>query len=211
MQTKQPLSLSNPLSNHTSGNGKYNIGVSSCLLGHAVRYDGRDKYHQLIATGLGHTFNLIPFCPEVAIGMSVPRPPIYLIDSGGILHAVDKAHAAPDYTQQLQQQGNKYMKDHPLIHGYIFQEKSPSCGLRSVKVHNKKSAIIHTQGTGIFTATIIAALPGLPVIEASALDDIKKLADFSRQVRCYAKTHTNTKSCLHETNTLNQKIVATPQ
>ncbi len=172
---------------HTSS--KINIGVSSCLLGHAVRYDGQHKYHQVIATELSQHFNLIAFCPEVAIGMGVPRPPIQLVDINDDIRAIDKAHSTPDYTQQLHLQGNKYLANNPLIHGYIFQEKSPSCGVRSVKIYNKNNSLLNTQGTGIFAAALLKALPGIPVIEASQLNSRQAIDAFVQQVQSYLITY----------------------
>ncbi|MEE9303287.1 MAG: DUF523 domain-containing protein [Thiotrichaceae bacterium] len=176
---------------HASSN--INIGVSSCLLGHAVRYDGQHKYHHIIVKELGMRCNLIPFCPEIAIGMGVPRPPIQLVDINGDIRAIDKAHSTPDYTQQLRLQGNKYLTNNPPIHGYIFQEKSPSCGVESVKVHNEDGVITHTHGTGIFAAALLKALPGIPVIEAAQLTDKKAVNAFLKQAQRYG-TSINSKS-----------------
>jgi uncharacterized protein YbbK (DUF523 family) len=177
-----------------SNNTKLNIGVSSCLLGHAVRYDGEHKYHEIIATTLGQTFNLIPFCPEVSAGMGIPRPPIHLVDfNAGLnndqddLHAIDKADIALDYTQQLQRQGNKYLTENSFICGYIFQEKSPSCGVASVKIHNIEGKLINTQGTGIFATKILQALPDLPVIEAADLNNKIAVEKFAQLVKKHAK------------------------
>ncbi len=179
---------------NSNSTNKLNIGVSSCLLGHAVRYDGEHKYHEIMATTLGQTFNLIPFCPEVAVGMGIPRPPIHLVDfNTGLnryqddLHAVDKADIVVDYTQQLQTQGNKYLVENPFICGYIFQEKSPSCGIDTVKVHNKEGVLINSHGTGIFAAVILQALPELPVIEATDLKNTKAVEEFAQLVKSYAK------------------------
>ncbi len=151
----------------------YNIGVSSCLLGHAVRYDGGHKYNSLIVTELEKECTLIPFCPEVAIGMGVPRPPICLVTINNNLHAINKADKANfelDYTQQLSSQANKYLADNVRLHGYIFQEKSPSCGIASTKVYDNNGALVSTQGSGIFVKSMTFALPKIPVIEACDLN-----------------------------------------
>ncbi|MDH5661345.1 MAG: DUF523 domain-containing protein, partial [Gammaproteobacteria bacterium] len=61
---------------------KSKIAVSSCLLGEAVRYDGTDKHVEYITQKLAHEYTLISLCPEMAVGMGVPRPPIHLVDDG---------------------------------------------------------------------------------------------------------------------------------
>jgi uncharacterized protein YbbK (DUF523 family) len=170
-----------------------NIGVSSCLLGNSVRYDGEHKFHPEIATQLGHLFNLIPFCPETDSGMGVPRPPIHLAYINSHIRAIDKKFFTPDYTQQLQQQASNYLLKHPDINGLLLQENSPSCGHSSVKVHDISGQLINTQGIGIFTAYIIKSKPGLPVIESSFLDNQQAVQFFIQHVLSYAKSekHTN--------------------
>jgi len=170
---------------HIPNTQKGNIGVSSCILGHAVRYDGKHKYHPIITAELSQYFTLIPFCPEVAIGMGVPRPPMHLVTLNRMLHAVDKVNSALDYTQQLSSRGNQYLRDNSPLHGYIFQDKSPSCGVKSVKVFDEDTVLTDTQGTGIFASAILAVLPELPIIEACSLDDPKAVADFVQRVRDY--------------------------
>lgn len=166
-----------------------NIGVSSCLLGNAVRYDGKHKYNKVLANELGRRFNLIPFCPEVAIGMTIPRPPIQLVSMNNELHAVDREYGVPDYTQQLKQQANKYLADSLSICGYIFQEKSPSCGYQSSKVHDTSGILLHHKGSGIFAAAIRDALPDLPIIESQDLEDPNRIERFILMARQYAENN----------------------
>ena len=74
------------------------LGISSCLLGNEVRYDGGHKHNAYIRRTLGEYFDFIPFCPEVAIGLSTPRPPIRLIDDGESVRVLGTDDSSLDYT-----------------------------------------------------------------------------------------------------------------
>ena len=81
------------------------IGVSSCLLGNAVRYDGGHTLDTYITTTLGRYFDFVPYCPEAAVGMGVPRPPIRLVDSVEGVRAVRVDDPAMDFTKPLRAYG----------------------------------------------------------------------------------------------------------
>jgi uncharacterized protein YbbK (DUF523 family) len=107
---------------------KIRIGVSGCLVGERVRYDGEDKRDAFIADTLGAAFELVPVCPEVAIGMGVPRPPIRLV--GDPLHprALGVDDPALDVTAPLTAYGRRMAVELDDIGAYIFKSRSPSCG-----------------------------------------------------------------------------------
>ena len=118
-------------------NNKIKIAVSSCLLGEAVRYDGTDKHIDYITQQLATNYNLISICPEMAVGMGVPRPPIHLVNDGSGIQVVGIENPEKDMTIPLTEYGYKVVEEHPDICGYIFKKNSPSCGIKNVKVLNE--------------------------------------------------------------------------
>ena len=145
---------------------KINIAVSSCLLGEAVRYDGTDKRINLITDELAKEYNLIPLCPEMAIGLGVPRPPIHLIDINNQIEVVRVDNPIYNFTEQLSAYGKKVAELNPSFSGYIFKKNSPSCGTKNVKVFNLDGDY-EMCGKGIYADTIMQLLPDLPVIDES--------------------------------------------
>ena len=101
--------------------GQIKVGVSSCLLGQKVRYDGGHKYNEAIAKALAETFELIPFCPEVEIGLGVPREPIKLIESSTGLRCVGTLSEDLDVTDKLAGYADQQRSIHAGLCGYIFK------------------------------------------------------------------------------------------
>lgn len=145
------------------------IGVSSCLLGENVRYDGGNKKDAYITQQLSTRFELVAFCPEVAIGMGIPRPPVQLVDCDGEIHALGIENPAMDVTMPLSEYANTISNELAGLGGYIFKRNSPSCGITDVKVliNNQYSLT----GQGIFAGQIIQRFPELPVIDEQQLTD----------------------------------------
>lgn len=166
-------------------NHKIKIAVSSCLLGEAVRYDGTDKYIESISNQLATEYNLISLCPEMAVGMGVPRPPIHLVDSGGSIQVLGIANPENNMTDALNAYGQTIIEKYPDICGYIFKKNSPSCGIKNVKVLNKQGKYERT-GQGLYASSILAALPRLPVIDEEEYLDKKLRDDFLLKVLIYS-------------------------
>ncbi|STX37302.1 DUF523 domain-containing protein [Legionella feeleii] len=106
------------------------LGVSSCLLGEKVRFDGGHKRDNYICDLLSHYVDFLPICPEVAIGMGIPRPAIRLIGDSGSPRLVEVKNHQRDYTQPMLDFANETMKTLTPISGYILKSKSPTCGLK---------------------------------------------------------------------------------
>lgn len=162
---------------------KIQIGISSCLLGHKVRYDGGHKYNNIIATSLGNYFEFIPFCPEVEIGMGIPRDPIQLEWINGEVRCVDVNNKHKDMTDKLVECANQQQHWQKEICGYILKKNSPSCGLKHVKLF--KHGIAEPVGTGIYAGQLIKNFPELPVIEEDEIENIKLRESFIEQVKAY--------------------------
>lgn len=156
------------------------LGVSSCLLGRKVRYDGTDKRDRYIVGALGRHFEFVPVCPEVAIGLGVPRPPIRLV--GGIRspRAVGVENPALDVTNKLTAYGRQQARALDDISGYILKSRSPSCGVVSTKVFSRGGRV--KRGRGIYAAAFMAARPLLPVEEEDRLSDIRLRDNFLERV-----------------------------
>ena len=165
---------------------KIKIAVSSCLLGEAVRYDGTDKHIEYITQQLSQDYNLISICPEMAIGLGVPRPPIHLLEQGTsiVVQAVDDASI--NVTKPLINYAGEVINQHTDICGYIFKKNSPSCGIKNVKVLNEHGQY-EQKGVGLFADSIMKVLPLLPVIDEEDCLNKKRMDTFLSDIERYSK------------------------
>ena len=148
------------------------LGISSCLLGNEVRYDGGHKHNAYVTQTLGAYFDFVPFCPEVAIGLSTPRPPIRLVDDGEAIRVLGTQDSNLDYTEKLSGYGDRVAASLDDYCGYIVKKDSPSCGMERVKVYkNRKDVPPVRSGSGAYTAAVMASRPELPVEEEGRLMD----------------------------------------
>jgi uncharacterized protein YbbK (DUF523 family) len=165
---------------------KPRIGVSSCLLGENVRWNGANKRHDLIAGVLAQHIELVPLCPEVAIGLGVPRPPIRLEARGAAVRAVANTPQGKDVSAELAAEGQRAAAAHPGLNGYIFKSGSPSCGLEKVNVYGMRGKAARA-GTGLYAQALLRRRPDLPAIEEGALDDPARRDAFLDQVAAHAR------------------------
>ena len=163
------------------------IGISACLLGHPVRYDGKHKRSPLCADTLGQHFQLIPICPEESIGLGTPRPPIHLVGEPASPRAVGVDNPSFDVTDALSSLGQRTAVQKKDICGFILMQKSPSCGMQGVRVSADDSHPADTTGAGIFAATLMQARPALPVEEEARLADPVLLENVISRVYVYAR------------------------
>ncbi|MDQ7016572.1 MAG: DUF523 domain-containing protein [Gammaproteobacteria bacterium] len=161
------------------------LAVSACLLGHAVRYDGGHKRQAFLLDELSQIATLIPFCPETAIGLPTPRPPIRLVSEHNLIRVLGVENPSLDFTQALQEYGTQMAAQFAHINGLIIKRGSPSCGSQRVKVYNTSSKETERNGMGLFTQTLLAHLPHLPVIDEEQLNDPEQRQHFLKQL------HTN--------------------
>lgn len=156
------------------------LGISSCLLGQKVRYDGTDKRDRFITGTLGKYFEFVPVCPEVAIGLGVPRPPIRLVGGARSPRAVGVENPALDVTNKLAAHGRRQARALDDLSGYILKSRSPSCGMEGVKVFVDRGRV--KRGRGIYAAAFMAARPLLPVVEEGRLGDPDRRDNFLERV-----------------------------
>ena len=157
------------------------VGISRCLLGDAVRYDGKSKANLIVLNKLNQLFELIPVCPEVEAGLSVPRPPVQLTGNIENPKLTGRDDPSIDVTDIMQQ----YCKTKPAelkhIAGFIFKSRSPSCGLNSTPVFINGQGVTES-GRGIFARRLCEAYPDLAVIEDVELEDKKTLDNFIKSI-----------------------------
>ncbi len=156
------------------------VGVSACLLGQQVRYDGKDKYTPLIANELKKYCTLVAVCPEVEIGLAVPRDKIQLTQIGNSIKVLKENDPACDFTDALQDFAGSFIKKYSLC-GLVLQNKSPSCGIDNTKLFSQSGKQIGLS-SGIFAKTIMDLLPNLVVIQASQLQNVSDIKQFVKRI-----------------------------
>lgn len=150
---------------------KLRVGVSSCLLGRAVRYDGGHKRDDFLTDVLGPFVEWVPVCPEVEIGLGTPRPTLRLEGDASSPRLVMPS-TGEDHTVTMQRYAEKKVAAlaRADLSGYVLKKNSPSCGMERVKVY-APGGHASKKGTGIFAAVLKARLPTLPVEEEGRLSD----------------------------------------
>jgi uncharacterized protein YbbK (DUF523 family) len=164
------------------------IGVSACLAGHRVRYDGAEQYSSLLIHELASRFELIPICPEVGAGMSVPRPPIQIMQCRAGIRVCEVDDHAHDVMQQLQRYAQQVIAElGPQLSGFVFKSRSPSCGIDDTPCFDEDGLQQISVGAGIFAGMLMERFPLLPVVDEWRLEQPGECRDFIRQVHEFAK------------------------
>lgn len=166
--------------------GTIRLGVSACLLGESVRYDAGHKRNSFVADLLPRYFELVPVCPEVAIGLGVPRQPIRLEGSPEAPRAVGSRNPELDVTDALTGYGNHMAAELPDISGYVLKSRSPSCGMERVRVYARGGGAARS-GRGLYAAAFMAARPLLPVEEEGRLNDPVLRESFVERIYAYRR------------------------
>ena len=147
------------------------LGISACLLGQNVRYDGGNRLDTVIMDTLGGSVKWVPVCPEVECGLPVPRDVMRLEDAQGAYRLV-AISTRLDHTDRLSTWAEMKLGelDREGLHGFIFKDRSPSCGLSGVAICFPDGRIAG-QGTGIFASQFRKRFPLLPVEGEGRLHD----------------------------------------
>lgn len=140
------------------------VGVSSCLLGQEVRYDGRHKHEPYLTGVLGDRVRFVPVCPELDIGLGVPREPIHLLAGPGDVRLVG-VDSGEDHTAAMRVYGGRRVDElrRAGLDGYVLKSRSPSCGLDDVPVRDAVSGEVVDHDRGRFAAVLVDRIPDLPV------------------------------------------------
>ncbi len=163
------------------------IGVSACLLGDEVRYDGGHKRDPFLTTTLGPRVEWVKVCPEVEVGMSTPREPIRLVEEDGRIRlltvktGIDHTAAMTTYSTARV----RALEDEDLS-GYVLKKDSPSCGMTRVKVYSGVGPG-RRSGVGLFAQALIEAFPHLPIEDEGRLNDPALRENFVERIFAYRR------------------------
>ncbi len=148
------------------------LGISSCLLGNTVRYDGGHKLDHYLKGTLGRYIDWVAVCPEVEYGLPVPREPMHLAGTARSYRLIKK-RTGTDHTQGMRRWAGRRideLKEQDLC-GFVFKSRSPSCGMKNVKVHDPSSKVTRLLGVGIFAGAFMNCFPYIPVEDEDRLED----------------------------------------
>ncbi|OKY76054.1 MAG: hypothetical protein BM485_05280 [Desulfobulbaceae bacterium DB1] len=148
------------------------IGISACLLGHQVRYNGGHQHDRLLTDTLGQFMEFVPVCPEVECGLGIPRETMRLVGDPATPRLVT-SKTGIDHTDRMQSWAVKKIAEleQQGLLGFIFKSKSPSSGMERVRVYGE-GASVHHNGVGIFARAFMDHFPLLPVEDDGRLNDI---------------------------------------
>jgi uncharacterized protein YbgA (DUF1722 family)/uncharacterized protein YbbK (DUF523 family) len=168
-------------------NTKIKLGISACLLGQAVRYDGGHKLDRFLTETLGKFVDYVPVCPEVECGMPVPREAMHLVGNPELPRLVT-IRTGIDKTDPMTLWAKKRVTEleKDWLMGFIFKSDSPSSGMERVKVYNEKNMAVR-KGVGIFARAFMEHFPLLPVEEEGRLHDPAIRENFIERVFAFAR------------------------
>lgn len=167
--------------------GRLRLGISACLLGESVRYDGGDKRAPLLCDVVACRVDWVPICPEVEIGLGTPRPPMLLLGHGRSPRLWTPSTGA-DHTRAMREwaRGRVAALAGEGLAGYVLKSRSPSCGLRGVPLHDGDGREVGA-GSGLFASALANGMPQLPLAEENELDDPAALTQFLRRAFFYRR------------------------
>ncbi|MGZ9897404.1 YbgA family protein [Shewanella gaetbuli] len=163
---------------------KIQIGISSCLLGSQVRFDGGHKNSYYCSTEITPFFEFTSICPEMAIGMGAPRKSIRQVKDGDVL-LIQSADGSLDVTKELTQFSTQKVAELDYLGGYILCAKSPTCGMERVLEYKIGTNNSTKTGVGVFAKALMDKYPNLPVEEEGRLNDMVIRENFFTRVYAY--------------------------
>jgi len=163
------------------------IGISACLLGQEVRFDGGHKRDRFLTDTFGQFVEWVSVCPEVEAGFGTPREAMRLVDDEGRLRLVT-VKTGVDLTSRMERFAHRRVAQLAAedLSGYVLKKDSPSCGVERVKVYNAHAAPSRS-GQGLFAAALCARYPHLPVEEEGRLSDARLRENFVERVFAYRR------------------------
>ena len=168
------------------GAGAIRIGVSACLLGQEVRFDGGHKRNDFLTGTLGDFVEFVAVCPEVDIGLGIPRESLRLVrgDDGAVRMVANKSGA--DVTEAMNAYAERRATafEREDLSGYVLKKDSPSCGMARVRIYGRAGMPMR-DGRGLFAEALIRRLPNLPVEEEGRLNDPSLRENFIERVFAY--------------------------
>lgn len=167
------------------------LGVSSCLLGAQVRFDGQHKRDGFLVDQLGPFVEWVSVCPEVEVGMGIPRESVRLVRGAHGRSLMLGNRTGADWTGRMNALARARVKTLAAgeLSGYILKSSSPSCGMERVKLFtsSQPGAAVERRGVGLFAAELAAQLPNLPVEDEGRLHDPHLRENFIERVFAYQR------------------------
>jgi len=164
------------------------IGISACLLGDQVRFDGGHKRDPFLTDVLAPHVHYVRVCPEVEVGMGTPRETLRLVRAGSASVRMVTTRTGIDHTDAMAAWSARRLSEleREDLSGYILKKESPSCGMERVKVFGE-SGMAERNGRGIFAAALLRRFPNLPVEEEGRLADPRLRENFIERVFAYQR------------------------
>ncbi len=169
---------------------KPQIGISACLLGQPVRFDGGHKRDRYITDQLGQHFEFNAFCPENEIGLGTPRPTLQLRKSEEKVRLVFSRDPESDLTDRMYKHARQRVEKMGVLDGVIFKKDSPSCGMERVAVVQNEHGFRNKEGVGLFAKAFMERWPLIPVEEEGRLNDLALRENFLERVYAYRRWKT---------------------
>lgn len=166
------------------------IGISSCLLGEKVRFDGGHKHERFLTDTVGRFVQFVPVCPEVDIGLGTPREAIHLERRSDGVHLVGSRSGA-DHTAAMRRYAERKITEIGRLDlcGYILKKDSPTCGMERVRVVGSDGQRTR-DGRGLFAQVLMERMPLLPVEEEGRLNDPQLRENFFERVFAFRRLKT---------------------
>lgn len=167
--------------------GRVRIGVSACLLGKAVRYDGGHKRNRFLIEEFARRVEFVPVCPEVELGLGVPREPISLVRQGGQVRLLG-SETGRDLTRAMNSFAGRRVRmlARENLSGYVLKKDSPSCGMARVEIRQARGRVSR-DGRGLFADALIRRFPDLPIEQEDRLADPRVRKDFLERALAYSR------------------------
>jgi len=164
------------------------LGVSSCLLGEEVRFDGGHKRDRFLTDLLGRFVEWVPVCPEVEAGMGTPRPALRLVGDGDGVRMLE-IRSRQDHTEAMERFSARRVRElrSLALCGYVLKKDSPSCGMTRVKVYSGGEGMPRRDGRGLYASALIEAYPNLPIEDEGRLNDATLRENFIERVFAYRR------------------------
>jgi uncharacterized protein YbgA (DUF1722 family)/uncharacterized protein YbbK (DUF523 family) len=163
------------------------IGISACLLGQEVRFDGGHKRDRFLTDVLGAVVEWVPVCPEVELGLGTPRETLRLVRSEKGVRMLT-TRTGIDHTDGMNAWADRRLDElaGEDLCGYVLKKDSPSCGMERVKVFGT-AGMPERQGRGLFAAALLERFPCLPVEEEGRLSDLRLRENFIERTFAYRR------------------------
>ena len=163
------------------------LGISACLLGERVRFDGGHKRDSFLVDTLGPFVEWVPVCPEVESGMPAPRESLRLVQAGREIRLITNK-TTQDHTASMRGYARRRLEElaDAELCGFVLKKDSPSCGLERVKVYGT-SGMSMKSGRGLFADALVTRFPRLPVEEEGRLNDPRLRENFIERVFAYRR------------------------